>query len=95
MRAPQKREKRESGRTWRDYTADEDFDEATRPPGEGEESPAADGAEKPDGEISPDAADTAPGDTTEDGDTEPADSEDTEPEDIETPVDDDDDDDLH
>ena len=28
MRAPQKREKRESGKSWRDYTPDEDFDGA-------------------------------------------------------------------
>jgi hypothetical protein len=27
MRAPQKREKRESGKSWRDYATDEDFDE--------------------------------------------------------------------
>ncbi len=59
MRAPQKREKRESGRTWRDYTADEDFEDTTRPPGEDEE--AAEGEEKAEGA---DAADGAqpPGD---------------------------------
>ena len=27
MRAPQKREKRESGKSWRDYATDEDFDD--------------------------------------------------------------------
>jgi len=58
MRAPQKREKRESGRTWRDYTADEDFEDSTRPPGDEE---PAEGEEKVgDVEVTGDAP--APGD---------------------------------
>jgi hypothetical protein len=72
MRAPQKREKRESGRSWRDYTTDEDFDESTRPPNEEDEEKApGDGEEKPaegevvDGEL--------PGDATTDRETEPDD----------------------
>lgn len=55
MRAPQKREKRESGKSWRDYTIDEDLDEdgVPIPPdaessdeeGSGAEGGAEDGAE--------------------------------------------------
>jgi hypothetical protein len=87
MRAPQKREKRESGRTWRDYTADEDFDE-TRPPGEEEEA-VADGEEKVEGETV-DAA--VPGEDGAVADERPVD-----PDDVIEPgtSDDEDDEDLH